>query len=308
MIHANDAIEELQTMGDLVRWGASAFGEAELSYGHGTDNAMDEAFLLVRHALHLSHDIPPYMIDSRLTKNERRGVVELLMDRISSRKPAPYLIQEAWFAGLPFYVDERVLVPRSPIAELIEQGFEPWLDPNNVHSILDIGTGSGCIAIACAAAFPEATVIATDNNLDALDVAAINVDKHGMQSQVELVESNLFDKLSNGQSFDIIVSNPPYVDAQDMAALTDEFRQEPQTALAAGTDGLDIVKLMLKQAADYLSDQGILVVEVGNSYAALLEQYPDVPFVWPEFERGGHGVFILNRQDLIDHAGSFNSA
>jgi ribosomal protein L3 glutamine methyltransferase len=245
------------------------------------------------------------MIHSRLTKNERRRVVELLMDRLSSRKPAPYLIQEAWFAGLPFYVDERVLVPRSPIAELIEQGFEPWVDAANVQSILDIGTGSGCIAIACAAAFPGASVIATDNNLDALDVAAINVEKHDMQSQVALVESNLFENVAAQQPFDIIVSNPPYVDAQDMAALTDEFRHEPQTALAAGADGLDIVKQLLKQAANYLSEQGILVAEVGNSYVALLEQYPEVPFVWPEFERGGHGVFIVTKQDLLQHADQF---
>jgi ribosomal protein L3 glutamine methyltransferase len=304
MIHANDAIEELQTVGDLVRWGTSAFGEAALSYGHGTENAMDEAFLLVRHALQLPHDIPPYMIHSRLTKNERRRVVELLMERISTRKPAPYLIQEAWFAGMAFYVDERVLIPRSPIAELIEQGFEPWVDPDSVHNILDLCTGSGCIAIACAAAFPDARVVATDNSREALDVAAINVDKHQMRSRVELVESDIFQALPTQQQFNIIVTNPPYVDAQDMAALTDEYRHEPQPALAAGTDGLDIVKQILHYAAGYLSEQGILVVEVGNSYPALLEQFPNVPFMWPEFERGGHGVFILRKQDLLDHADS----
>ena len=304
MIHANDAIEDLRTMADLVRWGASSFGEAGLSYGHGTDNALDEAFLLVRHALHLPHDIPSYMVLSQLTKNERRRVVALLMERISSRKPAPYLIQEAWFAGMPFYVDERVLVPRSPIAELIEQGFEPWVYLHNVHNLLDLCTGSGCIAIACAAAFPEAKVIATDNSRAALDVAAINVEKHGMQSRVELVESDIFQNLPAQQQFDIIVSNPPYVDARDMAALTEEFRHEPQPALAAGQDGLDIVKQILHQAADYLADHGILVVEVGNSYPALLEQFPNVPFVWPEFERGGHGVFVLTKQDLVDYSDS----
>ena len=304
MIHANDAIEDLRTMADLVRWGASSFGDAGLSYGHGTDNALDESFLLVRHALHLPHDIPSYMVLSRVTKNERRRVVELLMERISSRKPAPYLIQEAWFAGMPFYVDERVLVPRSPIAELIEQAFEPWVDPHHVHNLLDLCTGSGCIAIACAAAFPEAKVIATDNSRPALEVAAINVEKHGMQSRVELVESDIFQNLPAQQQFDIIVSNPPYVDARDMAALTEEFLHEPQPALAAGTDGLDVVKQILHQATGYLADHGILVVEVGNSYSALLEQFPNVPFIWPEFERGGHGVFILTKQDLLDHSDS----
>ncbi|MGD8567096.1 MAG: 50S ribosomal protein L3 N(5)-glutamine methyltransferase [Gammaproteobacteria bacterium] len=304
MIHANDAIDELQTVGDLVRWGASAFGEAALSYGHGTDNAMDEAFVLVRHTLHLPHDMPSYMIHSQLTKNERRRVVEVLMERISTRKPAAYLIQEAWFAGMAFYVDERVLIPRSPIAELIEQGFEPWVDPDGVHNILDLCTGSGCIAIACAAAFPEAHVIATDNSRDALDVAAINVEKHHMRPQVELVESDIFKALPPQQQFDIIVSNPPYVNAQDMGALTEEFRHEPQPALAAGADGLDIVKQILQHAAGFLTEQGILVVEVGNSYAALMEQFANVPFIWPEFERGGHGVFILSKQDLLDHTDS----
>lgn len=307
MIHANDAIEELRTMGDLVRWGASSFNEVGLTYGHGTDNAFDEAFMLVRHVLHLPHDLPSYMLGARLTKNERRQIVDLLMERISSRKPAPYLIQEAWFAGMPFFVDERVLIPRSPIAELIEQGFSPWADPDEVHAILDLCTGSGCIAIACAAAFPDARVTATDNSLDALDVAAINIAKHGMQDQVELVNSDVFQNLSAAQQFDVIVSNPPYVDAEDMATLTPEFLHEPGEALAAGVDGLDIVRQMLQQAAGYLSPQGILVVEVGNSDAALLEQFPDVPFVWPEFSRGGHGVFILTRQELIHYAERFKS-
>lgn len=306
MIHANDAIEELRTMGDLVRWGASSFNEAELTYGHGTDNAFDEAFMLVRHVLHLPHDLPAYMVGARLTRNERRQVVDLLMERISSRKPAPYLIQQAWFAGMPFYVDERVLIPRSPIAELIEQGFSPWADPDAVHAILDLCTGSGCIAIACAAAFPQARVTATDNSTNALDVAAINIEKHGMQDQVELVKSDVFQNLPAGQQFDVIVSNPPYVDAADMAALTPEFLHEPGEALAAGVDGLDIVRQILRQAADYLAPQGILVVEVGNSDAALLEQYPDVPFIWPEFSRGGHGVFILSRQELVSYADRFD--
>ena len=307
MINSNDAIEELVTMGDLVRWGASCFDEAELDFGHGTDNALDEAFTLVRHALHLPHDLPPYMILTRVTKNERRSVVNLLMERITTRKPAPYLIQQAWFAGMEFFVDERVLIPRSPIAELIEQGFAPWIDPENVGTILDLCTGSACIAIACAAAFPDAQVTATDNYQEALDVAAINVEKHRMQEQVKLVRSDVFEDLQAAQQFDIIVSNPPYVDMQDMAALTPEFQHEPFQALAAGSDGLDIVKRILKKARNYLTDQGILVVEVGNSESAIIEQFPEVPFNWPEFERGGHGVFILTKQELIEYADSFKS-
>jgi len=306
MIHANDAIEELKTLGDLVRWGATSFNEAGLSFGHGTNNALDEAFLLVRHVLHLPHDVPSYMINTRLTKNERRLVVELLMERISTRKPAPYLIQEAMFGGMPFYVDERVLIPRSPIAELIEHGFSPWADPDNVHTILDLCTGSACIAIACAAAFPGSHVTATDNSINAMDVAAMNIEKHGMQGQVELLKSDVFQHLPALQQFDIIASNPPYVDVEDMAALTPEFLHEPGEALAAGTDGLDIVRQILQQAAEYLTDHGILVVEVGNSDAALLDQFPDVPFIWPEFSHGGHGVFILTKQELMAHAKSFN--
>jgi len=305
MIHANDAIEELRTLGDLVRWGASCFNEAGLTYGHGTENALDEAFMLVRHVLHLQHDVPAYMVNARLTKNERRQVVELLMERITTRKPAPYLIQEAWFAGLPFFVDERVLIPRSPIAELIENGFSPWVNPDNVHAILDLCTGSGCIAIACAEVFPDAHVTATDNSLLALEVAALNIEKHNAQDQVELMQSDVFKGLPASQQFDVIVSNPPYVDAADMAALTPEFLHEPQEALAAGVDGLEIVKDILRHAADFLSPEGVLVVEVGNSDAALLDQYPGVPFIWPEFSRGGHGVFVLSRQELIKHADQF---
>jgi len=300
MINANDAIEDLVTMGDLVRWGASCFNEAELDFGHGTDNAMDDSFALVCHALHLPHDIPSYMVLTNLTKNERRRVVNLLMERISTRKPTPYLTHQAWFAGLSFYVDERVLVPRSPFAELIEHAFVPWVDPDGVESILDLCTGSGCIAIASAMEFPEAKIVATDVYADALDVAAFNIEKYGLKSQVELVQSDLFDALDAQNQFDLIVSNPPYVDARDMAALTPEFQQEPPHALAAGKDGLDVVKRILKEAPRYLSEHGVLMVEVGNSSQALIEQFPDVPFSWPEFEKGGHGVFVLTRQELVD--------
>ena len=299
MIFADEAINELQTLGDLVRWGASRFQEAQLTYGHGTDNALDESFNLVRHALHLPHEIPPYMVQCKITRAERQKVVQLLVDRITTRNPAPYLVNEAWFAGLPFYVDERVLIPRSPISELIETQFEPWIDPDRVRRVLDLCTGSGCIAVACALMFPDAQVDATDVSSVALEVAQINVEKYALQEKIRLIQSDVFDGLISAQDqYDVIVSNPPYVNAEDMAGLTEEFRREPVLALEAGHDGLDIVKRILKQAKDFLTPQGLLVVEVGNSYPELIEQFPQIPFVWPEFVKGGHGVFVLTKEQL----------
>lgn len=297
MPSANEVIDQLATMGDFVRWGASRFNEAGLTFGHGTDNAQDEAFYLVTHALHLPHDIPSYMIGTHLIREERSAVYALLQKRVTSRLPAPYLTNEAWFAGLPFYVDERVLIPRSPIAELIEAGFEPWVDAIRVNNILDLCTGSGCIAIASALVYPNARVDATDLSADALQVAQKNTERHHVTDQVTLFEGDLFEKL-DGRSYDVIVSNPPYVDAEDMAALTEEYHYEPAFALAAGEDGLDIVRRILKQAGGYLKPGGILIVEVGNSAAALVEAYPQIPFTWVEFERGGHGVFLLTKEQL----------
>lgn len=299
MSSANDVIDHLITMGDFVRWGASRFNEAGLTFGHGTDNAQDEAFHLVTYALHLPHEIPPYMIETRLIREERIAVYELLQNRVTTRLPAPYLTHQAWFAGIPFYVDERVLVPRSPIAELIEVGFEPWVDSNRVEDILDLCTGSGCIAIASAFAYPHAHVDATDLSAEALEVAHKNVEQHHVMDQVRLIEGDLFQGLEN-RKYDVIVSNPPYVDAEDMAALTEEYKHEPVMGLAAGKDGLDIVRRILKQAGDYLKPGGILIVEVGNSAAALVESYPDVPFTWLEFERGGHGVFLLTTDQVVN--------
>ncbi len=296
-ISQTDIPDELVTLGDFVRWGTSRFREAALYFGHGADNALDEAFYLVTHTLHLPHEIPPYMLQTHLTRDERVSVLALLQRRVDTRLPAPYLTHEAWFAGLPFYVDERVLVPRSPIAELIEAGFEPWVDATKVGHILDLCTGGGCIAIACARAFPFAQVDATDLSVDALSVAEINMKKHDVGDQLTLHQGDLFAGLK-GQRYDIVVSNPPYVDAEDMAALPEEYRHEPQQALASGQDGLDSTRRILQQAADFLNPEGVLIVEVGNSAAALVEAYPGLPFTWLEFERGGTHVFLLTAEQL----------
>lgn len=293
---SSDHCDELLTIRDFIRWGVSEFTAAGLFYGHGTDNPWDEAEHLVLHAIHLIPPLADEWLEARLTRPERERVLVNLLRRINDRIPAAYITGQAWFAGLPFVVDERVLVPRSPIAELIQKRFEPWLT-RQPRQILDLCTGSGCIGIACAVAFPDAEVQLSDISYDALAVAQENIEQHQLSDRVYAIQSDLFESL-HGQVFDLIVSNPPYVDADDMASLPDEYHAEPELGLASGKDGLDFTRRLLAEAADYLTEDGLLVVEVGNSWVALDEAYPDLPLTWIEFERGGHGVFVLSAKDL----------
>ncbi len=292
----NNTLSQLLTFRDMVRWGTTQFNAAGLHFGHGNTNAWDEALYLVRHALHLSPAEDKYVADARLLMTEREEIAALFQQRITERKPAAYLTHEAWFADLSFYVDERVIIPRSPIAELIAQGFSPWLQDEPITSVLDMCTGSGCIAIACAVHFPEADITAVDISHDALDVARKNVAHHAVP-QVNLIQSDLFKNVPQ-HPYQIIVCNPPYVDAKDMAELPAEYKHEPTLALAGGEDGLDLVAKILEQAADYLALEGILIVEVGNSAVAAETRFAHYPLTWLAFERGGHGVFLLTKEQL----------
>lgn len=292
-----DILQTLTSLRDYIRWGTSEFNRQQLIFGHGFDNALDEARYLSLHALALPFDWPENYFGCVLTQSERQQVFKLLKRRADSRQPVAYMTQESWFCGLKFYVDERVLVPRSPIAELIGNRFEPWVDAQRVERILDLCTGSGCIAIACQYAFENAEVCATDISDDALEVAKINRRAHDQEETLKLYQSDLFADIP-AQRFDLIVSNPPYVDAGDMATLGQEFTFEPRLGLAAGDKGLDLVDQILLQAVDYLSDQGVLVIEVGNSQAAMMQKYQCLPMIWIDFELGGGGVCCIQSQDL----------
>ncbi len=298
-----DYPDNLISIKDFIRWGASQFSEAGLFFGHGTTTALDDAAAIVLHTLHLPYQLSETYLDSRLTKIEQQKIFALFKRRIEERIPSAYLTREAIFAGLSFYVDDRVLIPRSPISELIQEGFSPWLE--NAHSVLDLCTGSACIAIACAFAFPEADIDAVDYSQDALAVAEINVNKFDLNDQVKLVCSNLFENIPDKQ-YDLIVSNPPYVSLKEWQHLPKEYHAEPAMGFKGGKSGLDLVIKILSQAKFFLSSDGILVLEVGSSAQSLQDLFPEIPFYWLEFERGGEGVFLMTAQQVNQYHELFN--
>ena len=302
-----DVLTTLSTLRDYIRWAASRFSIAGVSFGHGTLTALDEAAALVLHTVHQPYNLAEAYLDAALTMAERSSIIDIIDRRINERTPAAYLTNEAIFAGLAFYVDNRVLVPRSPIAELIEQRFSPWVEEEQVVRILDLCTGSGCIAIACAYAFQEAYVDAVVLSADALDVATINVEKHQVAESVTLYQSDLFNELPAAK-YDIIVSNPPYVSHQEWSELPQEFRAEPDMGFKGGESGLDLVIRILVDADAYLATQGILCVEVGSSAQTLQDTFPNVPFFWMNFERGGDGVFLLTAGQVHEYHNLFIAA
>jgi ribosomal protein L3 glutamine methyltransferase len=295
-------VPQLRTVEDLIRHGAALFAQANLWFGHGTDNAFDEAAELVFFSAGLKHEDAPKVYSRELSARHREDVLQLFERRIRERVPVAYLTHRMWFAGHEFYVDERVLVPRSPIAELIEAGFEPWIDSGRIRSVVDIGTGSGCIAIAAALALPEANVDAADISDDALAVTRMNIERHDVGDRVRAVRSDVFSALK-GRRYDVIVTNPPYVGSEELAGLPEEYHREPRLGLYGGDDGLDIVRTILAEAHDHLEPHGILITEVGNSEDVLIDAFPRVPFTWLEFARGGGGVFLLTADQLKQMSG-----
>jgi len=293
------ALPSAPTVAELIGHGARAFERAGLAFGHGTDNATDDAAALVFHALDLEHAEAESAYVQRPGAAEVARVLALFAQRIERRVPAAYLMGRMWFAGLEFEVDERVIVPRSPFAELIHAGFEPWIDADRVQRILDIGTGSGCIAIACALAFPQASVDAVDLSAEALAVARRNVARHAVGERVRLLQGDVFEPVGEAR-YDLIVANPPYVSDAEMSALPPEYGHEPDLALRAGADGLDVVRRILAGAPRHLAPEGALFVEVGDSDRRVAEAFPRLPFIWLEFEHGGGGVFLLRRADFKD--------
>ena len=303
MIKQQDYLGTLSSIRDFTRLCYSKMMQHKVYLGHGQVNPADEARQLVLAALYLPWDTDEAMLDAKLLDVEKKRIVEFMTRRIEGREPLPYIINEAWFMQLPFYVDTRVLVPRSPVSQLIENQFSPFLRPGPVERILDLCTGSGCIGIACAYVFDSGFVDIADISSSALEVAHINIEKHEMQDQMAIIESDLFANVSH--KYDLIISNPPYVDRSDLAQMPAEYQHEPALALGSGADGLDICKQILAQANDYLTDDGLLVVEVGNSEIHLMQQYPQVPFTWVDLAEGGNGIFAISAQDLKPHRALF---
>jgi ribosomal protein L3 glutamine methyltransferase len=295
----NSALDELFTIRDWLRWAISRFQEAQLFYGHGTDNAFDEASWLILATLKLPRNQLEPFLDARLTHSERLAVLNVLQQRIARRLPAAYLTQEAWLGPFRFYIDERVIVPRSYFAELLEDGFSPWIDDAmDVTTALDLCTGSGCLAIVMAHTFPQARIDAIDLSPDALAIARRNIADYGLEDQVEAIESDLFAAVAD-RRYDLIISNPPYVTAEAMAALPPEYRHEPALALAAGADGLDVVRRILAAAPDHLHPGGVLAIEVGHNRDIVDAAFPDLPITWLDTDSAEGKVFLLRREDLV---------
>ena len=295
----DQAAVQLSTVRDLLRFAVSRFTEAGLSFGHGSDNAYDEAVYLILHTLKLPLDRLEPFLDARLVDEEIRQVLDVLARRVNLRTPAAYLTREAWLGEYRFYVDERVIVPRSFIAELLPEALEPWIEyPELVHRALDMCTGSGCLAVLLADLYPDADVDAVDLSADALAVAQINVEQYGLQARIELIQSDLFSALA-GREYDLIISNPPYVDAPSVAALPEEYLREPALALGSGEDGLDATREILRRAPAHLSEHGVLVVEIGHNREALEASFPELPFTWLPTASGDGFVFLLTRDELL---------
>lgn len=291
-------VDELSTVRDWLRWAVSRFNEAGLFFGHGTDNAYDEAVWLILHTLHLPHDRLEPFLDARLTHTERLAVLNILEQRIVRRLPAAYLTGEAWLGDFRFHVDERVIVPRSFFAELLHEGMTPWVpDAHAIHDALDLCTGSGCLAILMAHAFPNAAIDGVDISADALEVARRNVSDYGLDERIRLVQSDLLAGVAD-RRYDLIICNPPYVTAESMAALPAEYRHEPALALGAGDDGLDIVRRLLACAADHLTEHGLLFVEVGHNADIMEAAFPELPVTWIDAPSGESKIFMLSREQL----------
>jgi ribosomal protein L3 glutamine methyltransferase len=298
MMHFPRLAEELFTIRDWLRFTVSQFEESGIFFGHGADNSYDEAVWLILSALHLPHDTLDNFLDAVITESERKHLAHLIEKRITKRTPTAYLVREAWLRGYKFYVDERVIVPRSFIAELLEDGLQPWVEyPELVNTAVDICTGSGCLGVLLADAFPDAQIDVVDISPDAIAVANINIANYGLQERITAIESDMFTALA-GKQYDVIIYNPPYVDAPSMAQLPAEYRNEPQIALGSDDAGLDHTHTILSEAAKHLNDKGILVVEIGHNRDALLEAYPDLPFTWLETSSGNQFVFLLTKEQL----------
>lgn len=295
----NHASSELRTLRDWLRFTVSYFNQADLFFGHGFATAYDEAAHLILHTLHLAPDQLALFLDARLTQIERDQIVQLILQRVTEKIPVAYLTHEAWLGDFSFYVDKRVIIPRSFIAELLQTRLAPWItQPEGIHTALDLCTGSGCLAILLAHAFENARIDAVDISPDALDVTRKNIERYDLVHVIRPIQSDLFSGLA-GQRYDVIISNPPYVNAASMATLPDEYHHEPNIALAGGQDGLTIIHNLLKEAANYLTENGLLIVEIGHNREVLEQSFPRIPFTWLETSGGDQFVFMLERKDLI---------